>query len=210
VENTLFLRKPIENLYGMRVSPFPNLFSAVILAITLRRATFGRTERMLSLLCENYGEKVELDGVQVTTLPSPLCIAKVNEKEMKMRCKLGYRTPYLIQAAKAICQGKTRPLESLNGMPFKNAVDILTRIKGIGIYSCEVICTHPAFPVDSWSAKYFISLFNIEVGQTYGPPDLISKVKKFAEENFGIWQRYAYEYLVNSDEYSTKNQGIGG
>ena len=75
----------------------------------------------------------------------------------------------------------------------------LTQIKGIGCYSAEVICAHPAFPVNSWSAKYFCWLFSLET-QKDRASDALSKVKRYAQEKFGIFQRYVYEYLINDLE----------
>lgn len=199
-ESYPFLRKAIADLYGMRLTQFPNLFDAIILALTLQRATYGRTEKMIRLLSHNYGMKVLFDNMLITTLPSAVHMSKVEEEELRKTCKLGYRARYLRAAAQAIRLGKLPPMETLNSMPFQEAINTLTQIKGIGTYSIEVICAHPAFPVDSWSAKYFCHLFGIETTRKDGSSDILSKVKQYAEKNFGIFQRYAYEYLINDME----------
>jgi hypothetical protein len=43
--NNAVLRKTVSDLYGMRLTSPPDLFSLVILAITLQRASYGRTEK---------------------------------------------------------------------------------------------------------------------------------------------------------------------
>ncbi|MHA1583134.1 MAG: DNA-3-methyladenine glycosylase family protein [Candidatus Baldrarchaeia archaeon] len=150
-----YLKQSVEDLYGMRVCSFPDLFSAVILAITLQTASYGRTERMIKLIYRNYGYKILFDDVEVIVCPSPVKIANVSEEELKSKCNLGYRTTFIKACAEAIASQKAPTIKKLADMKAEEAKRALMSLKGIGEYSAEIITPHPSFPADVWSVKFF-------------------------------------------------------
>ena len=95
-----YLKQSVEDLHSMRVCSFPDLFSAVTLAITLQTASYGGTERMIKLIYRNYDDKILFDDVEVTVCPSPARIADVSEEELKSEYNLGCRTTLLKLAQK--------------------------------------------------------------------------------------------------------------
>ena len=198
-----YLKQSVEDLYGMRVCSFPDLFSAVILAITLQMASYGRTERMIKLLYRNYGEKIMFDDVEVTVCPSPTRIADVSEEELKSECNLGYRTTFIKACAEAIVSQKAPTIKELADMKAEEAKRVLMSLKGIGEYSAEVITPHTSFPVDVWSVKIFCQLFKIKIDRSLRA--MIPIVKRCASEKFGRWQKYVYTYIINDlDKFSEK------
>jgi len=202
-ESFPYLRQSVEDLYGMRICSFPDLFSAVILAVTLQMASYGRTERMIKLLYRNYGEKIVFDNVEVIVCPSPTTIVNVEEKELKNKCNLGYRVAFIKACADAIVSRKAPTLRELMDMKAEEAKRALMDLRGIGEYSAEVITPHPSFPVDVWSVKIFCQLFNIKVDRNLRA--MIPIVKKHASKNFGKWQKYVYTYVINDlDKLSVK------
>jgi 3-methyladenine DNA glycosylase/8-oxoguanine DNA glycosylase len=197
-----YLKKAIIQMYGMRVSRFPTLFSAIIMAICLQRASYGRTEKMIKSLCIEYGTNAQFDGVHILSLPTAQRVSETSVEELKMRCKVGYRATFLLEAAQAVWEKELPTLTDLNKMPFEEASSILTELKGIGTYSAEVICSHPAFPIDAWSSKRLGSLFGIFPSSQEDSRDASERIKQYAERQFGVWQRYSYEYLINSLEHT--------
>jgi len=189
------LRQAKKDLYGMRITPLPDLLSALILAITLQRASYGRTERMLHLLYLCYGQKVRFDNQRVIVCPRAQTLAEVSELELREECKLGYRARYLKAAAEAVANQELPDLRELGNLSIEQARDVVMRVKGIGEYAAEVILPHPSFPIDSWSAKIFQQLFCVEPSERAG--GIISAIKTYAKREFGEWQRYVYEYIVN-------------
>jgi len=148
---------------------------------------------MIELLYASYGDKVEFDGHCVVICPDHRRVAAISEQELRARCKLGFRAPYVLAAAKAVAQGLVPSLDILESMTAEEARTALVSIKGIGEYAANTILPHPAFPVDTWSAPIFARLLGIESA----PGTTIRAVKKCAEDNFGKWQRDIYTYVVN-------------
>jgi len=194
------LKQAKEDLYGMRITTSPNLFDLTLLALTLQRSSYGRTERMIRLICENYGELLEFDEKKIIIFPTAERISKVNENELRVRCKVGYRATNIIANAKLIASGKIPSLIQLREISAEDAKHALMQMKGIGEYSREIIlfALHPCFPIDVWSANIFCKLFEIEIRDN--PRKTMSILKEFAQKWFGKWQSYAYDYIINDLE----------
>lgn len=197
-ENFPALREAKRDLYGARITPLSDLLSSVVLSITLQMASEGRTEQMLDLLYRNYGVKLRFDGAEVIILPQPEQLAKIKEEDLKAKCKLGYRAKYIEENAVVIARGEVPELDELEKMPSDEAKRRLMGMKGIGEYAAAVITPHPFFPVDVWSVKIFCKLF--ELPESKRPREMMPAVKEYAQREFGVWQRYAYEYIVNDLE----------
>lgn len=205
-ENFPPLRQAKTDLYGTRITPLSDLLSSTILSITLQMASEGRTEQMLNLLYQNYGERLKFDGCEVVILPKPEHLAEVNEEDLRTKCKLGYRAKYIKGVASLIAEGNFPNLVNLETIPSDDAKRLLMQIKGIGEFASEVITPHPSFPVDIWSVKIFCKLFDIP--ESRKPREMISLVKEYAKKEFGVWQKYVYEYIVNDLENLSNKFGL--
>lgn len=204
------LRYTIEDLYGMKRGALlsSDIFTSVILAITLQNAPIKRTDQMLRLIITNYGQKLSFDGKSTYTWPAPQTIMKATTKELAQKCKVGYRAEHLKSIAQAVYDGKCPNLKELAQMSFKEAKAKLMKLKGIGEYSTEVILPHPeAFPIDIWSAQIFWRLFFLEEPM---PPKLeaIQLVRKHAEERWGKWRRLAFVYVLSDLGNLSKRLGV--
>lgn len=188
------LKQTTEDLSGFRDTHFPDVFNALILAFTLHRAPWRRSLQMLSSIYRNFGEKVEFDGHQIMLCPSVEQITHVDEVELREKCRLGYRARNLKSAASTLTAGFPR-MEELKKMPPIEAEATLKQINGVGQYSADIITPHPSFPVDSWSAGIFGTLFDIEMVRKR--TEMISNIKEFAKNRFGIWQGYVYAYILH-------------
>jgi len=193
-----FLRQAKQDLYGARVTPFTDLFSATILAICLQMTTGGRTHKMLSLIYKNYGEELEFDNQLILVHPTPIEFTKLGIKKLQRECRLGYRAKWLVDNANMIVNGEIADFETLNRLSPYEAKMELMKLNGIGEYASEIITPHPSFPVDVWSVKFFSQLF--EINLTGEIRKDIALVKKYAQEQFGKWQSYVYDYVINDLE----------
>jgi DNA-3-methyladenine glycosylase II len=183
-----------DDLYGMRRAKRPDVFPQLILAVTLQMAPIARSDQMMTLLIDEYGEKVRFDNKEILYWPSPEKIAKVDVTELKEKCKLGYRAPVLKGIAEALCQSFPT-LQELESMPVQEAKEKLMELKGIGEYSADIVSPHPGFAVDVWSAKIFnLLLFGSE---PKSPRTVIPKLKKIAEKRWGRWRGYVFTYVLN-------------
>jgi len=184
----------VQDLYGMRRTQRPDIFPMLILAVTLQMAPIARSDQMMNLLIQEYGEKITFDEKEVSYWPSPETIAKTSVKELEKRCKLGYRAKTLKSIAETTRKGFPT-LQELEKLPPEDAKAKLMELKGIGDYSADIVTPHPGFALDVWSAKIFsMLLFGKE---PESPRDIIPKIKNIAEDRWGKWRGYVFTYVLN-------------
>lgn len=205
-ENFPPLRRAKTDLYGTRITPLPDLLSSTILSITLQMASEGRTEQMLDLLYRNYGKRLRFDGCEVIIPPRAEQLAETKEEDLRTTSKLGYRAKYIKENALVIAKGEVPELDELEKMPSDEAKKTLMQMKGIGEYAAEVITPHPSFPVDVWSVKIFCKLFGLP--ESRKPREMMPAIKEYAQREFGVWQKYVYEYIVNDLENLSNKFGL--
>jgi 3-methyladenine DNA glycosylase/8-oxoguanine DNA glycosylase len=184
----------VHDLFGMRRTKRLDIFPQLILAVTLQMAPIKRSDQMMTLLIEQYGEKVAFNGKEIKYWPSPEKIAKASVTELRERCKLGYRAPVLKGIADDVRIGFPT-FRDLEAMSEETAKTKLMELKGIGDYSADIVSPHPGFALDIWSAKIFnLLLFGKE---TKLPRTLIPKLKRIAEKRWGEWRGYVFTYVLN-------------
>lgn len=199
------LRDIIEDLCGMRTLGWPDLFPALILAVTLQMAPMKRSRQMTKLLIENFGDKISFDGKTVFYWPSPERIADTVVEELKAKAKLGYRAENLLSIAKTLTRGFPT-VEELWEMPPEEAKKRLLSLRGIGEYSAEIVVPRMGFPLDIWSAKIFHVLFFGKEPES--PREAIQELKKIAEERWGKWRGHAFVYVLNDLPEISKRIGV--
>lgn len=188
------LQDVVKDLYGMHTVGWPELFPALILAVTLQMAPMKRSNQMMDLLNANFGEQATFDGKTIRYWPSPQTIASSTVEELKVKAKLGYRASNLIAIAKALTQGFPTMDELWKMEPVEAKKKLLT-LQGIGDYSAEIIMPQMGFPLDVWSAKIFHILFYGKNLQN--PREAIPALKQVAEERWGDWKGCAFVYILN-------------
>jgi DNA-3-methyladenine glycosylase II len=199
------LRDVVEDLYGMRTAGWPELFPALILAVTLQMAPMKRSNQMMDLLIENFGNSVSFDGKTIAHWPSTEKIANLTVGELKVKVKLGYRAENLVSIAKALESGFPT-MDQLGELSPEEAKKQLLSLRGIGDYSADIVVPGMGFPLDVWSAKIFhVLLFGKE---TEKPRDAIPVLKKTAEERWGKWRGYAFVYVLNDLPRISKRIGV--
>jgi DNA-3-methyladenine glycosylase II len=188
------LSSTVKDLYGMHTVGWPELFSALILAVTLQMAPMKRSNQMMELLIANFGDQASFDGKNMPYWPSAETIAALTVEELKTKAKLGYRATNLIAIAKAL-QSNFPTMEELWDMEPEEAKKKLLTLRGIGEYSAELVMPRTGFPLDVWSAKIFHVLFFGK--EPENPRKAIPLLKQRAEERWGKWRGYAFVYVLN-------------
>ena len=199
------LQNIVKDLYGMHTVGWPELFPALILAVTLQMAPMKRSNQMMNLLKANFGEQADFDGKTIRYWPSPQNIASLAVEELKTKAKLGYRAKNLKAIATTLTQGFPT-IDELYAMEPGAAKKTLLSLRGIGDYSAELVMPRMGFPLDVWSAKIFNVLFYGKTPQK--PRDAIPALKKAAEERWGNWSGYVFVYVLNDLPNISKRIGI--
>jgi N-glycosylase/DNA lyase len=152
--------------------------------------------QIISLVCERFGELVTVPPgcSPAYTFPSPARLAAAEESELRA-CKMGFRAPYLLSAARQVASGQL-DLEALRTQPVETARERLMELPGVGrkIADCVLLFAYgfqPAFPVDVWVMKALRRL--------YFPRRSVSlqRLQRFAAAHFGPNAGFAQQYLFH-------------
>jgi len=153
--------------------------------------------QIVAHLCECFGEPLAGDNASGNlryAFPSPEKIAGVTELDLR-KCRMGFRAPNLLGAAREIADGKL-DLPALGNLPCAGAREKLMALRGVGgkIADCVLLFAYgfdSAFPVDVWVERALQTL--------YFPKRRVSekKLKHFAATHFGPHAGYAQQYLFH-------------
>ncbi|HVU28199.1 MAG TPA: DNA glycosylase [Verrucomicrobiae bacterium] len=128
------------------------------------------------------------------SFPSAKKIASLSERQLRA-CKMGFRAPHLLAAARQIAEGKF-DLEKIRELNYAEAQHELMKLRGVGhkIADCVLLFAYgfdSAFPVDVWVER--------ALRQLYFPRRRISekRLKQFAATHFGPHAGYAQQYLFH-------------
>jgi N-glycosylase/DNA lyase len=148
--------------------------------------------QIVALLCDNFGEDTAGGGAK--SFPTPQRIATASETELRA-CKMGFRAPSLLHAARQITAGKI-DLEKIRALDYAAARAELMTLRGVGgkIADCVLLFAYgfdTAFPVDVWIERALQEL--------YFPRRRASekRLRRFAATHFGPHAGYAQQYLFH-------------
>ena len=198
------LRDVTLDLCGMHTVAWPELFPALILAVTLQMAPIKRSNQMMDLLMEHYGENLEFDAKTVRYWPSPKKIAATSVEELQAKAKLGYRAKNLVAIANTLEAGFPS-MDDLSRMDSNVAKKKLMTLRGIGEYSAEMVMPGMGFPLDVWSAKIFSILLLDKLSDD--PREAITILKKEADKRWGKWVGRVFVYVLNDLPRLSKRLG---
>lgn len=147
---------------GLRVLNQPP-WEALVCFILSANNNVSRIRALTEALCRRYGREWDDGDVPLFGFPTPDQLANAPEAELRA-LKVGYRAPYLIGAARRVCEGF--PLEGLCDLPYDAAHRALTSLPGVGdkVADCVLLfgCGHAsAFPVDVWVARLLREWFGL-------------------------------------------------
>ena len=140
-------------------------------------------------------KELEAETITRHTFPKPVDLAEVGEAELR-RLKLGFRAPYVHQAAIAVAE-KRLDLDHLVAAPYQEAKAELTALKGIGdkIADCIALMSlekMQAFPIDVWVRRALADWYF--PGQKT-PTNRV--LLEWAQGYFGRHAGYANQYLFH-------------
>ena len=154
--------------------------------------------QIVALLCERFGERLaprpSFSSDCYYSFPTPAKIANATEAELRA-CKMGFRAPHLLAAARQIADGKL-DLEQPRRLPLTEAREALMKLRGVGgkIADCVLLFAFgfdAAFPVDVWVER--------ALRQLYFPRRRVTakRLRHFAATHFGPHAGYAQQYLFH-------------
>lgn len=164
-------------------------------------------QQIIAELCRRYGTPVAAPPGHppVFAFPTAERLAAVSEADLRA-CKMGFRAPFLLAAARGITDGRVN-LNELTKLPLAEARTELVKLEGVGrkIADCVLLFAfghQEAFPVDVWIMKALRHFYFPRRKMT--PP----KLQEFAESHFGPYAGYAQQYLFHYARLEMKRGAI--
>lgn len=130
-----------------------DLWEMIVSFLISQQNNIVRIRRCIQNICETYGEeKTTPDGRKYFAFPTPEALAELGDDDLKP-CNLGYRSKYVVRAAKSVVSGEI-DLDLVRQMNYRKAKEELLKIFGVGEKVADCICLFAlhhlrAFPVDT-------------------------------------------------------------
>lgn len=188
-ENDIYVSKAAVAYPGLHVLNQP-VWETLCMFIISANNNIKRITGIVKTLSLSLGDEYSLNSNILHAFPSPDALAS-SSVEFMYKCSLGYRAPYIYEAAQAVSAGF--PLLSLAGLGYDEAKRELLKIKGVGekVADCILLfsCGYSeAFPVDTWVIKLMQSLY-----KTTDDKKLIKKrIAELFPADAGIIQQYLF------------------
>lgn len=130
-----------------------DLWEMIVSFLISQQNNITRIRRCIQNICEKYGEERTAPGGQkYFAFPTPEALAILEDDDLKP-CNLGYRSKYVVRAAKSVVSGEI-DLDAIRQMNYKKAREELLKFFGVGEKVADCICLFAlhhlqAFPIDT-------------------------------------------------------------
>ncbi|MCL2198570.1 MAG: DNA-3-methyladenine glycosylase 2 family protein [Defluviitaleaceae bacterium] len=173
-----FLHSALEYSPGLRLMR-QDVWEVLISFILSQNSNIPRIKNMIEALCQSFGEKLPCGGY---TFPTPQVLANLHPNGLNM-IKSGYRSPYILDAAKKTASGEFNPTE-LEKLSSEEIYKELLKIHGVGPKVAECVLLFgfgrvERYPVDVWIKRAM---------EKHIPEGFINK------EYQGIAQQFVFHY----------------
>lgn len=185
------LEEAIQSKEGVRILN-QDFFEILITFIISQNKQIPHIKQIVETISIRYGEKIEeINGKKYYSFPTVERLARVKEEEFR-ECKAGFRAPYLVDACKAVYEGRVTK-EKLAGLSTEKVLENLLTIKGVGekVANCVMLfglSRSESFPVDVWIKRVMENLY-------FHKDTKKEIIKEFAKEHFGEYAGFAQQYL---------------
>lgn len=130
-----------------------DLWEMIVSFLISQQNNIPRIRRCIENICREYGRQEMTDGGTVYySFPAPDALAALEDHAL-MACNLGYRSKYVVRAARSVVSGALN-LEKVKEMSYPQAREELMKLFGVGEKVADCICLFAlhqldAFPVDT-------------------------------------------------------------
>ncbi len=173
------LEEAIDRGFGIRILR-QDFTEALISFIISQNNNIPRIKKNIAEISKKFGESFEFEGETYYSFPTPEALLFAGETGLG-ECKLGFRTKYILDAAKRLKDGEIDENE-IKELSLPLAVEKLKTIKGVGdkVAACTLLYGAgrlECVPIDVWVKRIFEKYFN-------AVPDL--------KEYGGVAQQYLF------------------
>lgn len=172
---------------GIRIMK-QEIWETIVSFIISANNNISRISKIISRLCENFGEEKSFNGITYYAMPDAKTLAKLEIEELAV-IKAGFRDKYILDAALKVSSGEI-DLDKLILMDDKAAKTELMKIKGVGnkVADCILLFSmsrYKTFPKDVWIKRILSEVYNVAE----------KEIDEFASSKFGDFAGIAQQYL---------------
>ena len=173
-----------------------DLWETIISFIISANNNIPRIKGIIERISEKYGNKLEFNGKNYYTFPTPSELGKASVEDFR-NLGAGFRDIRLYETTQMILSKKVN-LEELYKIPTLEAREKLLELSGVGskVADCILLFSDlkrfDVFPIDVWVRRVMNELY------IHNPDEnKVSKkeIQKIANEKFGALQGIAQQYL---------------
>ncbi|MCK9591799.1 MAG: 8-oxoguanine DNA glycosylase [Methanoregula sp.] len=188
---------------GLRLIRQPK-WECLISYICSTNSNIPMIRRRIATIAEQFGEEITFEGKTYFSFPDPSTIS-CSGGDAITDCKLGYRTPYVLNTACKIIDVRQWE-DTTSALPYEDARKQLMKLPGVGPKAADCILLfafqkYEAFPVDVWIRRImqlnYLKTLKTGSSLTGKEYDII---RRFAKSHFGEYCGYAQEYLYAARE----------
>lgn len=174
----------------LRQDPWEMLITFII----SQRKNIPAIRHCVETLCLRYGEPLSAGNEVIHAFPTPAALLTAGEEGLN-RCSLGYRTGYLLDAARRVSDGRLS-LTELDKMSDEELLQALCEVRGVGkkVADCVALFGYGRVncaPVDVWIQRV--------IRQQYGG---VNPFPRYG--NAGILQQYLFHYAQTGADIQPK------
>ena len=190
------MKKSILYGNGIRILN-QDLWETIISFIISANNNIPRIKGIIERLAKKYGDKIEFDGKEYYTFPTPEQLKDVTVEEYR-KLGLGFRDIRLYETTKMILEKEVNLNELQNNKNTAEVREELLKLSGVGpkVADCILLFStlkrFEVFPIDVWVRRVMNDLYIKQEDETK-----VSKkqIEKIAEEKFGNLAGLAQQYL---------------
>lgn len=192
----LYLKQAADFGGGIRILR-QDLWETIVSFLISQQNNIPRIKRCIQNICDCYGEhKVSGSGVAYSAFPRPEALAVLEEDALK-ECNLGYRSKYVVRAARAVASGAF-DCGTVSRMPRGKAREELLKLYGVGAKVADCICLFALHDLDAFPIDTHISQVMQQHYQTGFPKERYAGFE-------GVVQQYIFYFeLFGSKEEKEK------
>ena len=189
------LKRSVEYGKGIRILN-QDLWETIISFIISANNNIPRIKGIIERLAKAYGDKIEYEGKDYYTFPTPEQLRNVSIQEFR-NLGLGFRDIRLYETTHMILD-KEVDLNKLSKMPTKQAREELLRLSGVGpkVADCILLFStlkrFDVFPIDVWVRRVMNELYIKNEDENKVTK---KEIQKLADQKFGNMQGLAQQYL---------------
>ena len=189
------LKNSISYGKGIRILN-QDLWETIISFIISANNNIPRIKGIIERISKAYGEKIEFEGKEYYTFPTPKQLSKASVDDLR-KLGLGFRDERVFETTRKIASGEF-DLNKLYKISTSEAREKLLELAGVGpkVADCILLFSDlkrfDIFPIDVWVRRVMNELY------IHNPDEnKVSKkeIQKLADEKFGALQGIAQQYL---------------